>query len=332
MYNNLKTGLVLTYFLLTISFSNSANILGVFCVNSRSHHSINQPLVRELAARGHNVTIISHFKSESRSPNYTEVLFDGDLMSFVDSIAVDEADKLTGLVAYLKIGRMLEEASCELLLKSNIFRQILISRHRSFDLIITEMYHSQCLTLLGHFLEIPVVGIMPPSTAMGLDIMIGNPRSPATIPQAVNFYSTNMNFYQRMVNTVEYAIVYLAHYTFLNAYMADISKRFFNMDLPSQDVLHKRLAAVFFNNHLSFLPRPAAPNAFDIAGIHIQESKPLPKVRVLKLTAYISLSEYIEHDFVCGGDGVPKVGKCSPTVRQTSLLQDMRLKNDISKC
>lgn len=55
----------------------SYKILGVFPTTSPSHYYVGRALMKGLAADGHDVTIISHFKEKNPFPNYNEVYLDG---------------------------------------------------------------------------------------------------------------------------------------------------------------------------------------------------------------------------------------------------------------
>lgn len=51
----------------------SANILAFLPTFARSHYGAFQPLLKELAVRGHNVTVVSHFALKDPPPNYHHI-------------------------------------------------------------------------------------------------------------------------------------------------------------------------------------------------------------------------------------------------------------------
>lgn len=57
----------------TLCATDGANILGVFPINGRSHWVVYESLMKALAARGHNVTVITSFPQKSPVANYTEI-------------------------------------------------------------------------------------------------------------------------------------------------------------------------------------------------------------------------------------------------------------------
>lgn len=275
MHKYLKTSLINIFLFLPVL--HSARILGIFPVHSRSHHSINQPIVKRLAERGHNVTIISHFTSKISLPNYKEIVIERGTSSFIDSISVDDAHLFNGVQNLLYQIVDVEYSSCIEILKSDFIKGLIQSNKKQLDLIVAEEYFTQCYNLLAERLDVPLISLTPATSGTGNDLMIGNPGNPAVVPVITTSYTTQMGFFQRIVNTYHFLRYYFGFYFSLNNYMNEVAKKYFNSHLASPQNLQRRVALTFYNNHFSLIPRVAAPNAIDIGGIHIQEAKPLPE-------------------------------------------------------
>lgn len=56
-----------------LSATNGANILGVFPITGRSHWVVYESVMKALAARGHNVTVITSYAQTEPVANYTEI-------------------------------------------------------------------------------------------------------------------------------------------------------------------------------------------------------------------------------------------------------------------
>lgn len=56
---------------------NSANILGVFYSPSPSHYMLGNALLKEMAIRGHNVTMLSPYSLDKPLNNYMDLSVDG---------------------------------------------------------------------------------------------------------------------------------------------------------------------------------------------------------------------------------------------------------------
>lgn len=60
-------------FLTLFTASQSANILVFAPMPFKSHFRGFQPLFKELASRGHNLTVVSTFPLKTPQPNYTDI-------------------------------------------------------------------------------------------------------------------------------------------------------------------------------------------------------------------------------------------------------------------
>lgn len=65
--------LLFNFLLLFIGHCWSANILAFLPTFTRSHYIAFQPMLKELAVRGHNVTVLSHFALKDPPPNYHHI-------------------------------------------------------------------------------------------------------------------------------------------------------------------------------------------------------------------------------------------------------------------
>ncbi|XP_065221763.1 UDP-glucosyltransferase 2-like [Planococcus citri] len=269
--------LLLAFFDILIS-ARSDKILGIFIIRSKSHHIINQAVMEGLHARGHEVTIISHFKSEQVTPNYTEILLSEEVQSFVDSVAVDDRVHLDGIMNEINLIYTLEKSSCDDVFSLDYIKRLIVnSEKKTIDLIIAEVYNIRCLHLLAHKLNVPLIAVSPATILSGVDYMIGNPYNPAVTPLLLSSRTLRMNFIERLQNALEYAVTYWYLSYMFNRDMETYARDVFRMDLPPEDELKRRTALVLYNNHFSFMARLKSPNAIDIAGIHIKEPNKLPK-------------------------------------------------------
>ena len=63
-----------------IPLSTGAKILGIFPFQGKSHFIVASALLQELANRGHDVTVISHYPQMEKRANYTDVYVKTTLM------------------------------------------------------------------------------------------------------------------------------------------------------------------------------------------------------------------------------------------------------------
>lgn len=69
---------VLTVIILTVyvCYGNCARILGIFIVPSKSHHILGSKLLKSLAEKGHEVTMISPFPFKNKVTNYQDIFLE----------------------------------------------------------------------------------------------------------------------------------------------------------------------------------------------------------------------------------------------------------------
>jgi glucuronosyltransferase len=53
--------------------AHGARILAIFPLPAKSHFAVSSALLKELANRGHQVTVLSPFPEKSPIPNYTDI-------------------------------------------------------------------------------------------------------------------------------------------------------------------------------------------------------------------------------------------------------------------
>jgi glucuronosyltransferase len=63
-----------------LQLSTGAKVLGIFPFQAKSHFIVASALLRELANRGHDVTVISHHPQTEKIANYTDVYVKTTLM------------------------------------------------------------------------------------------------------------------------------------------------------------------------------------------------------------------------------------------------------------
>lgn len=67
---------LLLSFIICATFAQSANIFGVFPVFSKSHYVLSLPLLKELARSGHNLTVITLYKTKNLPANFHEIVIE----------------------------------------------------------------------------------------------------------------------------------------------------------------------------------------------------------------------------------------------------------------
>lgn len=77
--------------------ANGSRILGVFPLHGKSHWIMQEALMRELARRGHQVDVITHFPLKTPIPNYKDISLKGSLPLVTNNINASEVQGFSSL-------------------------------------------------------------------------------------------------------------------------------------------------------------------------------------------------------------------------------------------
>lgn len=135
------------------------NILAVYEIILPSHFKTFENLFEALAVRGHNVTVISFFTREKRIENYTELslLSENGLPRLrIVSIEKIKSPKLEMYSTAHLVAEMAEKSCKALLTNPGIYR--FLAHQNSFDVILREIFHSNCDHGIAKKFKAPVVG------------------------------------------------------------------------------------------------------------------------------------------------------------------------------
>lgn len=248
--------------------------------------------MKGLAARGHSVTVLSFFNeiSSDDEANYTSVAFENanKLPIFIDTINPEEAiQSESGIWAYKQVTWLarLEKDLCDIVYSDGYVQRIIREegegKIQSPDLLVVEQFLFPCLNILAEKLDIPLVNSLTLSHYMGADYAIGNPRNPSYSAPSWNDYGQTRTFYQRLINSLHYVVIYAIYHLWTVPIVVDMNKMYIGNEHINADVINRRTSLVLYNNHFSFLNRPTVPNSVDVGGLVLERAaKLLPEVRV----------------------------------------------------
>lgn len=202
----------------------SSRILLVFPSSSPSHLIIAKALAKELANRGHEMTVVSAFPLSKPMKNYRD-------------IKVDFPDKLTSTFAfrlfiYFKfnefslagiVAKFIEDSGNKGAIIKN-FNALLFSgldsgnatmldpqmqkllKEESFDLVIVGFFLNHYLIGLGDHFKCPTILLSTAGAITMGNLILGNPLDISAIPHPFTGYKNGMDFIQRLKNTLMYTV------------------------------------------------------------------------------------------------------------------------------
>ncbi|XP_037904808.1 uncharacterized protein LOC119647761 [Hermetia illucens] len=267
--------LIATGFL--INGYNGYKILGVFPTMAKSHFIVGSALMKGLAEKGHDVSVISPFPLKKPLKNYrdipttTIVEVTKDLMnSVLDSRKKSTLESFTSI---FEMGEMitnvtLQERTIQDLLKSN----------EKFDIVIMEVFMNEAMLGLANHLKAPVIGVSTFGASLWVCEMVGSPSPISYVPSPFSNLPDNMDFMQRLTNLAMVTVERLIYDYYHIPKQVALYKKYFPNAKPSLPDLIRNVSLVLLNTHFSLsYPRPYAINMVEVGGMHLNRvKKPLP--------------------------------------------------------
>jgi glucuronosyltransferase len=263
-----------------VSSVSSARILALFPYIGKSHFDVFEPFVKELAARGHHVVVLSHFPQKQPIANYTDI-------SLVGSITTDpthriDLQNMSG-IKMLKFGvkelsALLE--SCDRMLSFHTVQELLNSQV-NFDLIITETFVTDCFLPFVHKFKAPHIAMSSCVMMPWSNDRMGNPDNPSYIPSHGTWFSDKMNFSERFFNVIANIVSKFIFHAIEGILTQSYVRKQFGDDVPSLSDIARNTDLLLVNTHFSVnRPRPLVPGIVEVGGLHIKPPKKLPKVQL----------------------------------------------------
>ncbi|XP_053684148.1 UDP-glycosyltransferase UGT5-like isoform X2 [Sabethes cyaneus] len=261
----------------SIVSTEAAKILGVFPSTSKSHYFVGSALMKALARKGHQVTVISPFPQKQPLTNYRDITTNiweaispitSNLLSIADD-GVLESIRKTYAFGHTTANETLKDAAITALLNSD----------DKFDLIILEIFMNDAMLGFAHHFKAPCIGISTFGASKWTNDLVGTPAPPSFVPNPFLSFTDHMSFGERMINTVMSAAEVLIERVLDYPAQNEMYENSFPDPKPSlQELKKSAVSLVLLNNHFSLsYPRPYATGMIEVGGMHINRSpKPLP--------------------------------------------------------
>jgi glucuronosyltransferase len=238
-----------------------------------------EALLKGLAARGHDVVVLSHFPQKNPITNYTDINIQDSLPQTLNTFTLDYAINQRWVKLLYFIWN-LQVKFCEKVYEHPEVQR-LIKSDEKFDLVITESFGVDCLTILAHKFQAPHISMTSSVSMPSSDNDFANPNHPAYIPIFFLPYTDRMNFQQRLLNTLLSIGLKLCRYYFVEIPVQKLVRKHLGHDIPSLGDIARNTSLLFTNTHFSLnIPRPMVPGVVEVGGIHIGVPKKLPKVNL----------------------------------------------------
>ncbi|KAF2881515.1 hypothetical protein ILUMI_24649 [Ignelater luminosus] len=257
---------------------NGYKILGVFPHPGKSHFDFFEPLMKELAHKGHEVTVISHFPQKIPLKGYTDIsIVDGSHLKYNNvNITHFTGSRLQQHLNSHFLAQ-LGWAACDNGYTQKAFQDFLKSRPK-FDVILMEYFNTDCYLPLAHILKAPLIGLSSCAIMPWTNLQMGFPDNPGYVPIPFIGVHDKMTFFERVENTVLYLLTSVIYKLLIDIPSHETVKKHLGDDIPPLSEIAANTSLVLTNMHFSLtLPRPLPPGFIEVSGMNIGKSKKLPE-------------------------------------------------------
>ncbi|NP_001243973.1 UDP-glycosyltransferase UGT47A1 precursor [Bombyx mori] len=254
----------------------AARLLVVLPTNTKSHYAMYSRLIEALAKRDHQLTVITHFPVDAPQPNINQISLAGTIPEITNNLTRKYDSLKPNFIRNLE--QIISECvnACETVVQQDSFKELLNST-ASFDLIIVEVFGSDCFLPLGHRFRAPVVGLLSSVPLPWVNDYLGNPETASYIPSYMMGYGQHMSLWERLSNTIAIILAKIL-YTYKSRIPSQvIVDRVFGHGNNLQK-LAKNYSVILSNSHFSINEvRPLVPGLVEVGGLHLDHSQTLPK-------------------------------------------------------
>jgi UDP-glucoronosyl and UDP-glucosyl transferase. len=257
----------------------SYNILCFFPHVAKSHFIMAEELMKALAMRGFEITMVSHFPQKTPLKNYKDISLVGSMPEFVNSVPIDTlatGSPKTTLDFLAYIGYV----TCENTLEHPAVKELIDSGEK-FDLVVTELFNTDCLLGYVYRLNVPFIALSTSVMMPWAHERFGNPDNPSYLGNLFLPIATQMSFPERLINFIYEEGLKLWYYYMFDKPANELAKKYFGESLPPLQEIAKNTSLLLINTHFTLNhPRPLSPNIIEVGGLHLKQSiSNLPEVR-----------------------------------------------------
>ncbi|XP_070509434.1 UDP-glycosyltransferase UGT5-like [Chironomus tepperi] len=256
----------------------SAKILGIFPTPSISHQVVFRALMKDLAARGHELLILTPDPYKTDNPNVTQIDLHSsykvfhDAMNFVD-VKNSNEDEAT---LYGYFFNSLMKIFDHQLSHPEVKKLIAEKEKFKFDVLIIEGLINYPMLGFGEIFDAPVIEITSMDNLAENHRWMGNEANPVIHPDiSFPFQQRRLSFSERW-KCLKYHLTQKFYSDSYFDVMNNLVEKHFPIKNPSLKMMRSRVALFMTNTHpaLGFI-RPILPNTIQLGFMHIEAPKPL---------------------------------------------------------
>lgn len=244
----------------------------------------NRVIIDYLAAKGHDLTILTPNIPDSNAPiksnvqyvlleNMYDTLYNNTNSGGNDILKRSKENPFQAILSAYNFGYL----GCEGAITSKGFIKLL-DHSKTYDLIIHDFTSGPCLLPFLHQFNYPkIIGVSPFNSPHFIPELIGGHTHWAYNPHFTLPYTHNMNFAERTINfAVHFFDAIYRKYIYIPEIDQMVRKKI-NLDFPYLGNLERNYSLLLINSHdLIDGPSVLSSNVIQVAGLQIKKPKPIP--------------------------------------------------------
>ncbi|XP_068897587.1 UDP-glucosyltransferase 2-like isoform X2 [Tenebrio molitor] len=247
--------------------------IGVFPAPGYSQYILAEFLMKEIASRGHQVTVISPHTPKNAPPNYkiintSDVIEDSNGFNFFE---LDKENLFTNIMTSYVFGNIITEST----LKTKAVQELLHSDEQ-FDLVIIEQFFNDAMKGFATHFNAPLVLFSSMGITEWNKHFMGNPVLPSINAVCYTSYTNQMKFFQRIRNLVGTVFDYLYRHLVFYPLQRQYLEKYFHKPINFHQIINNA-SLMLLNSHVTTSENALLPyNMVEIGGFHVIQN-PLDK-------------------------------------------------------
>ena len=279
-----------------VDHGSTAKILGLMPIASPSHQIWNRALMLALAARGHQVTVLSPDPGKQPVANHTDIVIEKAYEKIEESEYNYETMSTKTFFENSYMWFHWGQENCEFGVASKGAQKLMALKDKeNFDLIIIDLTLEECfLGFVPIFGNPPVIAVTAYLSPPWYSTFVGNPQLLSFTNSYILPFTDHMTFFQRIANFMmhNYVLYYRKFYHL--PIMDNIAQKYFGNSTPLPSEIEKNISLVMVNTHYSLdYPRPLVPAMITVGGLHITPGQVLPNVRNILYFTEMRSTQYM---------------------------------------
>ncbi|XP_050425774.1 UDP-glycosyltransferase UGT5-like [Adelges cooleyi] len=261
----------------------SYNILAIFPFSGKSHFVMFKTISEALAAKGHNITVVSHFPKSSQS-SHAEKQWKGNYIdySIKDTVPVFEnitIEEVFGNGIFREMLIILDDGldNCNGVMSSGRLND-LMNAGAKYDLVLVEVFNTGCFISAGSRFGAPVIGVTSTSFYPWYGGLVGDMINPAYVPVNLLPFTSQMSFIERLINAATLTLIRIVYaFKYEPEAQAIVDKHLGKSNQTIKESM-ENVNMVIMNTHFALGdPRPVPQGIVEVGGCTYKSPNPLPQ-------------------------------------------------------